>query len=385
MPLPPLPDNATLNGPGHLTDSQQIETFLKALAEQYKITLDPIPPIAPGQPGHVAWHNAIVSGAKKISDSIKVPVDLPAVVTEGSLNHVKDHNQIKDALDKLSKVIPFSIVGGSVYKVNGWTFNIFDQPGTDTFTVFGSGTAHFLAVGGGGAAGFTDTKANPGGRGGHGGGGGVKTMYNYQIKGGIYEVSVGYGGKFAKDVTKPGATGEASRVSGQGGLDFSAGGGGGGGSADSYTLRAVDAGNGFNGGSGGGGAVAYELNPDFQSYKTWNTSRAGYGVDGGNDGNVPRYEFTTGGGYVFEGAGGGAGSPPKYQTIENQGENGGEPWKGTNLEPWKTYYDELGSNLGAGAPPTDNQPGTGGQEGARQTVDLDGNPGLIVVAWKAEA
>ncbi len=186
---------------------------------------------------------------------------------------------------------------------NGYTYEIFTQDGQ--FTVSASGNMDVLLVGGGGGGG---TGAPGGDFGGGGGAGGMLHEYNYFFPEGVYEVTIGGGGRAGSYVVPtssyinrgdPGTPSIIKRV--VPGIQITATGGGGGGSG----MPANPPGqSGQPGGSGGGagsdGGVSY-----------FGNGTTGQGNPGG-----------TGSGSSYGGGGGGAGATGGSGPGTNFGGNG---------------------------------------------------------------
>ena len=279
--LPPLPDDAVINGPGHVEDSEKLDAFLVALAELYKIVIDPVTPPEPGTNGHVAWHNAIVKNTKTVADSLGVPVTLPPLVVKaGELAHVTHHNLIRQALLDASTKAWNDATGGAVstYTVDGKKMrcHIFTSPGTFTVSRMYR-PFRVLVVGGGGGGGGGQSQ---------GGAGGQQTANdNAALPIGSYPVAVGgaggnsnlgaitaVGGAYMGNVGRNGQPGTKSDITG--------------------TL------NGYGGGGGVGGYTAGD-----PSY----TKLPGTGVDGGGNGGYSNAGRSGQNGYPNTGGGGGGG------------------------------------------------------------------------------
>lgn len=266
--LPPLPDVARLDGPGHLTDSARLVAYALALAESHKLVLDPMPldPVS-GEAGHVAWHNTFRKALANLAAALKVQVELPpeTVAVDGA-GHVDHHNLFREALVKMTedKPQPFSMKGGREQQITyeGATYNlhIFDAPGVDTLEVTGTGEAGYVAVaGGGGHGGTVGSTYDPmsqqqvQARGGAGGAGGVDTSESIFISAGLYTVQVGSAGTGGSDGNTAGGDGGQTSITGPDDFAVQLDGGGHGGAARSASYDAI--GDGGDGWAGGGACM----------------------------------------------------------------------------------------------------------------------------------
>lgn len=258
MPLPPLPDEATVNSAGHISDSVKQENYLRALAEQYKIDIGNLPDPDPGHSGHVDWHNTMTAAAKKVAAAIGAKVTLPPVdVKDGDLAHVTHHNLMTKALGDMSAAVPFSVEGGTVTEFGGWRVHSFAASQPNGIKVTGTGKVTAVVIGGGGGQGYNYYQnGSPYAQweGGTGGGGGVaevsgqsRTAPEIVLTPGTYDVVVGKGGAGSDGPNVPGGNGESSSFIGSD-VSLIGAGGGGGGSADVAGQSA---------GTGGGGGAFY--------------------------------------------------------------------------------------------------------------------------------
>lgn len=290
MPLPPLPDDAAIGGAGHIADSDKLEAFLRALAEQYKIDIGVLPDPAPGGVGHVAWHNAIVAGAKKVAAAIGTAVILPPLdIKAGDKSHVTHHNQITKALHDMSEAVPFSVTGGRVLDAYGYRTHLFKNPGTDKIVVKGKGTVQIIVCGGGGGRGFGNGGAFPSYQGGCGGGGAIAEMSPTQtttpsvvLNTGEYVVNVGKAGNTSPQPSMPGTNGENSTFIGAD-VSLTGFGGGGGGSAQAVGNSA--------GTGGGGGSLQTSYEEPIQVNKAGKGNPGGNGADGSQTPGIIPYGY----------------------------------------------------------------------------------------------
>lgn len=260
-----------------------------------------------------------------------------------------DNNNIQletsPGLQVTSSVSPSTItVGGESYKVLQFT-----AAGSNSFTVSGTGTVEFLAVGGGGGGGYD--------MGGGGGGGGV-VLGSFTAQSGTYNISVGNGGngmganqqgnnawhQFSLSST----SGQDTTCTGPGGVSITAKGGGYGGS--SYFDYSPNNGFGATGGSGGG-ASGYSNGSSGRNGGANQTSQSQTGLISfqqyGNRGG-------TCSGQYYSGGGGGAGSAGTDAPNQPNGGNGVQSnINGTNFF-WggggggASYSLSTGGNGGAG-------------------------------------
>jgi hypothetical protein len=287
MPLPPLPDDAAIGGAGHIADSEKLEAYLRALAEQYKIDIGVLPDPVPNGNGHVAWHNAMVTAAKKVAAAIGAKVVLPPLdIKEGDKLHVTHHNQIAKALQDMSEAIPFSVEGGEVVDAYGWRSHTFRNVGTDKLIVKGTGKVEIICAGGGGGKGFQNSGTFPAYFGGDGGGGAIAEMSKTQttvpsvvLNSGDYVVSIGKAGADSPSPSMPASNGANTTFVGAD-ISLTGFGGGGGGSAQAGGNSAG------TGGGGGGYKLNFETPP--QVNRAGTGSQGGNGVEGStNDGKLP--------------------------------------------------------------------------------------------------
>jgi hypothetical protein len=300
MPLPPLPDTAVIDGPGHISDSELITAYATQLAADNGIVINPIPAPAPDLAGHIAWHNAVVDATKTIAAALKVTVTLPATAVVGGLGHVTAHNQIVKALQDCAGKQAFTVTGGDIVEISGYRFHIFDKPGTSQLKVVGSGVVELLLLGSSGGSGPwpsttpLDTYVTKYFIGGFGGAGGLLRIGDKlptpTLNTGTYNVTVGRGGANSSSRMVPGDNGEDSSIIGPD-LSLEAKGGGGGGTYDTDGLA------GGTGGSGGCSVVStYDDASSITTYSQQVLHNGGKGSQGGNgadaweneNGNVDR-------------------------------------------------------------------------------------------------
>jgi len=286
---------------------------------------------------------------------------------------------------------------------NGYTYEIFINPGT--FTVHTGGYVDLMLIGGGGGGGTggTGTSAYGGG----GGAGGMLHVYNQLFPQGTYTVTIGgggVGGTFSPLSPTPlpsnrGGDGQNTTISSPSISPISAiGGGGGGGGYSPAPLSEVPAYYGQPGGSGGGagGGVPYAR------YGT-GTSGQGYpggqgespagssGYDGGGGGGASQAGFT-----VFPGAGGSGASafsgdtgiPTAYGTPSTSGDptqpdNGDGRYfagggSGGNIGGSRPIGGGGGGSLLANLNGVTNT-GSGGSGG--NTNGYNGGPGIVIVRY----
>lgn len=361
MPLPPLPDDATINSAGHLSDSVKQENYLRALAEQYKVDIGDLPDPDPGHAGHIIWHNTLVTAAKKVAAAIGAKIVLPPdVIKDGDVSHVTHHNLVTKALADMSAAVPFSVEGGKVLDAYGYRTHTFSTAGSkDKITVTGSGEVQIIVLGGGGGPG-NNGAGYPQSVGGTGGGGGIAEMSESQsnnpptvtLTAGEYATYIGKGGAKAPYDTQPGGNGENTTFIGSD-VSLSGTGGGGGGSGNAP---------GSNGGTGGGGGGMFENESSKRS------TPAGKGNPGGDG--------VAGVGVNPDGRGGGA-------LGSAVGQYGGPGLKCDNGNWWDSPVEALigGSNgqLGAGGRAESargNSPGMGG------FASTPGGAGIVIIGYK---
>ena len=385
MPLPPLPDAAVINGAGHISDSNKLEAYLKALADQDKIPLDVLPDPDPGQPGHVAWHNAMIKNTTTVATALGIKVTLPPLdVKAGDLSHVTHHNLLTKALDDLTKSIPFTVTGGKVTESNGYRVHTFANPGKDVLTVKGSGTVQIIVAGGGGGHGYgfiqkVGEESNTF----CGGGGGGGTLWGItresdpiptiKLTDGLYNLVVGAHGKNSDYPNSPGATAEASSFIGQD-VSINALGGGGGGSCDTNAL---------SGGSGGGGGAFI----DAGSRSVTKATSGGKGNPGGNG-----MDGATSGSTTPAGGGGGSCGDAVSVPISSVNVNAGGPgWSPSGLTHICHAMDAAGyddsSDFGHGGASyfeyiSDTQGPAGGGFWVAGRAENEARNGIVMVAYK---
>jgi hypothetical protein len=265
-------------------------------------------------------------------------------------------------LQVTSSVTPTTItVGSETYKVL-----MFTSTGANSFTVSGTGTLEFLAVGGGGAGGFD--------MGGGGGAGGL-VLGSFTAQSGTYNINVGTGGTGAASnaggnpqyhqFTVSSTSGTDTTCTGPGSVSIIAKGGGYGGS--SYWDYSPNNGYGASGGSGGGasgysngGANQRQGNSNQSSQsQTGLISFTQYGSRGGYGG--PQY---------YSGGGGGAGG---------QGADGSnQPNGGIGIQSaiMGTNYYWAGGGGGSGYSSSGGSGGAGGGGGGAVNGPWPGGSGL---------
>ena len=191
--LPPLPDPAVINGPGHVEDSNELAAFVVELAAIAKTPIDPLRPPVPGASGHVAWHNSMVKDIGTVAAALGVTVTLPPLtVKAGDLAHVTHHNLIRKALLDINTNAWNDATGGVIsnYTVDGkkmrrHTFNTSAAfVVTRAFRPF-----NVVAVSAGGSGGV----GNPYHGGGCNGGGGGAFEKSFTLTAISYPVTVGKG------------------------------------------------------------------------------------------------------------------------------------------------------------------------------------------------
>jgi hypothetical protein len=285
---------------------------------------------------------------------------------------------------------------------NGYTYEIFINPGT--FTVHTGGYMDVMVVAGGGGGGAGEP-FSPNRFGGGGGAGGMLHEYNKLFPQGIYTVNIGAGGvggvynlSITNDPASAGANGQPSHITGSVGFSsITAIGGGGGGSAnDTNPPGAV----GKPGGSGGGAGSS----PGGFSY--FGDGIPGQGYPGGQGRSVPAFIGGGGGGAgqagftaPYPGGSGGIGAaafngdtgvPPAY----------GTPSTGTWSAPPTSERYFAGGGGGGNTPSNDaagggglpftsgNQVGqlnTGGGGGGGPGTGYNGGPGIVIVRYLTNA
>ena len=372
MPLPPLPDAATVGGPGHISDSQMLEAYLKALAAQDAIPIDVLPDPAPGEAGHIAWHNAVVAGTKKVADAIGATVNLPPLgVKAGDKAHTAHHNLITKALNDAGAAVPFTVTGGEVKEIDGWTFNYWQDAGASQMVVKGKGSLQVLCLGGGGGAGGFFTETTDGQiyfqYGGAGGGGGMDTVNSradvptLAVTAGTYEVKVGAGG-VNSDFPNPGTNGKPSSIVG-GDLSITGLGGGGGGGGRSGNMNASA--------GGCGGAPGYWFRKPDPAGSGGQPGKGSQGFDG-----AP---------FASEQSHGNGGS-----MTNNESWSDARGWTGSQSKnpAWFTFLSSFGwADYGVGVAVSSDArnndvPGMGGLFN-QPAANWPANAGLVVVAYKA--
>lgn len=368
MPLPPLPDPARIGGPAHISDSQKLTDYLRALAVQDEVDVT-LPDPAAGEGGHIEWHNEMVKAAKKVAAVIGATVNLPPdTVKAKDLEHVTHHNLLTKALADMSAAVPFVVDGGQVYTGDGWRGHVFTTNGV--LTVKGSGRITCLVVGGGGGSGWyqatgTFTHYWPGA----GGGGSVAglgvgddetPLPVNPVSTGPYQIVVGGGGKPATSAVTAGSNGGVSSITGKD-LALVAPGGGGGGSSDAPGQSA---------GTGGGGGGYTDQNSD-GSMKSARWSEPGTGNPGGHGfkgNNIEGINPGSGGGCV-----GNATSP----TTNGRGYAPPEFF----VSAYQQFTDYRSKLVGTGGSSGSGWFGPGfGSLGALFNT-ASGTPGIVVVAY----
>jgi hypothetical protein len=284
---------------------------------------------------------------------------------------------------------------------NGYTYEIFINPGT--FTVHTGGYVDLMLIGGGGGGGTggTGTSAYGGG----GGAGGMLHVYNQLLPQGTYTVTIGgggIGGSFVPLSPTPspsnrGVDGQNTTISSPSISPISAiGGGGGGGGYSPAPLTVVPAYHGQPGGSGGGAGGGIP-------YANYGTGTSGQGYPGGQ-GESPSGT----GGYDGGGGGGASESGYTYSTdplIQNKGGDGASAFSGDlgipsaygTPGPGSGRYFSGGGTGGGGNlssvpvgggggyyPSTPRKPGlinTGGGGAGGNTVGYNGGPGIVIIRY----
>lgn len=372
MPLPPLPDPAVIDGPGHIADSQKLTAYLRALAHQDEVEIE-LPDPDPGHAGHVEWHNAMVKAARKVADAIGATVNLPPdAVKAKDLEHVTHHNLLAKALADMAAAVPFSVSGGQVWTGSGWKAHIFFNNGT--LTVKGSGRVTVLVVGGGGGSGywkyvdtFAQYYAGTGGGGtvaGIASGGGDTPLPTEQVTSGSYAVTVGRGGADSPGQFQPGTNGGESSLIG-GSVSLSAPGGGGGGSADVPGQSA---------GTGGGAGVFFDAGPD-GSGSTYRASQPGRGNPGGDGSAAQRPQNMN---WVSGSGGGSTGNSPSWD-LPGPGYN--PPYWATSAIQLTTSFSSAWCGEGGSAYSNRRGPGAGGGNWAPPGQNKGANDGLVIVGY----
>ena len=295
---------------------------------------------------------------------------------------------------------------------NGYTYHIFDAPGTLTVTI--SGYADILLVGGGGGGGGGTSSV----RGGGGGAGGFREEYNVFLPSQDYPITIGSGGSGNTGPGLSGTGGGSTTFDSQpvptGGVPFRTspseeitqilvgGGGYGSGTGAGGTAPLGSGGGGAGpvgagglalspyghpgspakgppGSAGGGGGGAYSIAP-----APGNSSF--YGGDGGNgrvafagDTGIPTDYGTFGppdqfggNGRCFAGGGGGSGSPPQntYGGDGTYGGGGGFPSLGRTSPSPVSILDGLENT------------GGGGMGNYYPFASGNGAPGIVIVRCK---
>jgi len=253
---------------------------------------------------------------------------------------------------------------------NGYTYEIFTQPGQ--FTVSGSGYMDVMLVAGGGGGGAGQPTNDVGGG---GGAGGMLHQYNYLFPEGVYTVTIGGGGTAGSyvvpttSVANRGGNGSSSSIERVvPGIQIIASGGGGGGSGMPSSPPGQP---GQPGGSGGGagsdGGVSF-----------FGTGITGQGHPGGAG-------FTSGT-PAFGGGGGGAGSPGKSGIDINFGGDGLAAFSGdTGIPPSYGFNGPttgrfFASGGNGGATPA-SYAGSSGLINTGQGGSGSGNPNPVEVAF----
>lgn len=371
--LPPLPDPAKLNDPGHIDDSAQLAAFLKALAEDHAVTIPDVPAPDPDHPGHIDWHHLMVQGTKAVSEHLHIPVDLPPLDPKaGDTGHTTHHNTLRAALLKLSEEQPFIVDGGEVLELDGYRFHYFTKPGTYTLNVTGSGQVKAVVLGGGGGGADAFGGAEAFQYGGPGGAGGMELdetgdAPSIVLTSGTYTVQVGKGGQ-GQGPSATASNGTDSKLTGNAVALVGAGGGGGG----TGVTNAND------GGCGGGGGMR-STGGSIQYSKGGRGSQNGNGADGApNEYGTPQQG----------GAGGVGGSAKGYQS--------GDEWDYHSLTvvPWDAaiptiagaddYYSRNAVQFGAGGNASARKagvlcPGTGGM--AIAGANYPAGDGAVIIAY----
>lgn len=372
MPLPPLPDPAVIDGPGHIADSQKLTAYLRALAQQDEVSVE-IPDPDPGHAGHVEWHNAMVKAARKVADAIGATVNLPPdSVKSKDLDHVTHHNLLGKALADMASAVPFSVSGGQVWTGEGWKAHVFTNNGT--LTVKGSGRVTLLVVGGGGGSGYwkyVDTYAYYAAGTGGGGtvagvsvGGADTPLPTEKLSTGSYAVTVGRGGDDSPGQFQPGTNGGESSLIG-GAVSISAPGGGGGGSADVAAQSS---------GTGGGAGVFFDGSPDGTGSQ-YRAGQPGRGNPGGDGSAAQRPQNQT----WNSGSGGGAtGNAPSW---DKPGMGYDPPFWASSAINSLTSFPNPHCGLGGSAFSNLRGPGAGCGNWAPPGQNKPALDGLVIVAY----
>lgn len=283
---------------------------------------------------------------------------------------------------------------------NGYTYEIFINPGT--FTVHTGGYVDMMLIGGGGGGGSggEGTSAYGGG----GGAGGMLTQYNTLLPQGIYTVTIGGGGAGGAFVTiSPpiapeyirGQDGQTTTISSPTITTITATGGGGGGGghlppAPGVQYPNLDGRPGGSGGGAGGGTTAYD---DFgngtpgQGYPGGlgepNAGSPGYSGGGGGGASLAGDTFPPGAGGAGASAfSGDSGIPSDYGMIgpdglryfAGGGRGGNSP---SSIRP--LGGGGIPGSSGAGLTNT----GSGGAGG--NTNGYNGGPGIVIVRYLTNA
>lgn len=225
--------------------------------------------------------------------------------------------------------------GGTVYDYSGYRTHVFDNPGTDTFTISNelSGSVDILLIGGGGAGcgsvGVSCTTPGPFGKeGGGGGAGGAVYWTGSLLTTGTYPVQIGSGGFLTQSMVSPRViAAESSSFNGLTAL--------GGGWAlynyfgQDYSVSVSGANGGCGGGLGPGSNASATNTTASQASLLGDSGTYGLGNINGLRSNLTICTFPAYGEF-YQGAGGG-GIQGNGVTI-----NGGDglvlDWTGTSLE-----------------------------------------------------
>ena len=269
----------------------------------------------------------------------------------------------------------FSASGGTESEAGGYTYHLFESPGT--FTVdSGTRTCEAFVVGGGGAGGTTEDGLGNA-RSGAGGGGGAAVGPVGALSSGDYTVTVGSGGAVNYPAWPAGGTGGSGGTSSFApGQPFAISATGGGGGTKNRTGGAGGSGSGGTTNGTGGAGNPNDNDPQDSGNTSGVTGGAGTnaagGGGGGGDGSAPQgNDGGTGGAgtqnmFGSFGCGGGGGG-----AIDHGGTTVPAPFQG----PGGTGYFSGGNGGGAGLTQTDGGGPVGGQSGTIGPTHTRNNAG----------